>query len=214
VDAYLANMLRIEGVVVALVASFLAAPAATRHMWARIKLEVGSVRRRVGSGLHRLRLWLTRRREVQLNDAATAEEALSMVPVSSSLDLSWAVNAEDDLKLRVERLEQRMGQVNERITMLQGTVRAEAAERREAIDDLARRLSDEVQSVRNKIIAAEENALRVDATALPVIGLGIVLSGIPELIARSTAWTLLVFMVALIALQRALVHFWSRAAEQ
>jgi hypothetical protein len=71
-----------------------------------------------------------------------------------------------------------------------------------------------VQSVREEIVAQEVNALRVDARAVPVIGLGIVLSGVPDLLARSTAVALVLFIAALYTLQRALMHFWSRPAEQ
>ncbi|HJQ87985.1 MAG TPA: hypothetical protein VJ820_11075 [Propionibacteriaceae bacterium] len=37
-DAYLMNLVRCTGALVALVASFLAAPEATRHFWARLRM--------------------------------------------------------------------------------------------------------------------------------------------------------------------------------
>ena len=52
----------------------------------------------------------------------------------------------------------------------------------------------------------------MDARALPIIGMGIVLSGIPDFLARLTALALAVFIVALLLLEWALVHFWSRQA--
>lgn len=64
--------------------------------------------------------------------------------------------------------------------------------------------------MRKKIAAQEENALQVDASAVPVIGLGIVLSGVPDLLARSTTLALALFIAALLFLHRALIHFWSR----
>jgi len=66
-----------------------------------------------------------------------------------------------------------------------------------------------VQSVRDKIAAREEDALRVDATALPVIGLGIVLSGIPDFLAASTSLGIAAFIMALAFMLRALVRFWA-----
>jgi hypothetical protein len=139
-----------------------------------------------------------------------AFEGEAAMPVTASLTTSWTVNAGDDLTLRVERLEHRMGELNERVTMLDGKVQAEATERRKAIDALIERFSEDVQSVRDKIAAREEDALRVDATALPVIGLGIMLSGIPDFLAASTGLGVAAFITALAFMLRALVRFWAR----
>jgi hypothetical protein len=211
VDAdYLADVLRVEGVVVALVASFLAAPYATRHLWERVKQRLGEARQLVGSLAKRLWRWLTGgARTVQVHPANMAFEGEAVMPVTASLTTSWTVNADDELTLRVERLERRMGEVNERVTMLDEKVQAEATERRKAIDALIERFSEDVQSVRDKLAAREQDALRVDATALPVIGLGIVLSGIPDFLAASTGLGVAAFITALAFMLRALVRFWA-----
>jgi hypothetical protein len=211
VDAeYLADVLRVEGVVVALVASCLAAPSATRHMWEWFKQWLSKARPFVGSVTKRLRRWLTGgARTVQLHDAGIAVEGEAVTPITASVTTSWTVNANDDITLRVERLEHRMGEVNERVTMLDAKVQAEATDRHKAIGALSERFSEDVQSVRDRIAAREEDALRVDASALPVIGLGIVLSGIPDFLAASTLVGVAAFITALAVLQRALVLFWT-----
>ena len=197
----------------ALVASFLAAPYATRHMWKRFKQRLSKARQFVDSLAKRLRRWLTGgARTVQGHPAGITFADETGMSDSASLTTSWTVNANDDLTLRVERLEQRMGIVNERVTILNATVQAEATERHKAIDALIERFSEDVQSVRDRIAASEKDALRVDATALPVIGLGIVLSGIPDFLAASTLLGVAAFITALAFLQRALVHFWSRTS--
>jgi hypothetical protein len=146
---------------------------------------------------------------MQLRPATMAFKGEAVMPVTASFTTSWTVNANDDLTLRVERLERRMWEVKERVTMLDGKVQAEATERHKAIDAITERFSEDVQSVRDKIAAREEDALRVDATALPVIGLGIVLSGIPDFLAASTGLGVAAFITALAFLLRALVHFWT-----
>ena len=108
--AYLADVLRVEGVVVALVASFLAAPYATRHMWKRFKQRLSKARQFVDSLAKRLRRWLTGgARTVQGHPAGITFADETGMSDSASLTTSWTVNANDDLTLRVERLEQRMG---------------------------------------------------------------------------------------------------------
>jgi hypothetical protein len=212
VDAdYLADMLRVEGVVVALVASFLAAPAATRHMWDRFKQLLSKARQLVSSVAKSLWRWLTGgARTVQVHPLNMAFEGEAAMPVTASVTTSWAVNANDDIALRVERLESRMGEVNERLTLLDAKVQAEATERHKAIDYLIGRFSEDVQLVRDKIAAREGDALRVDATALPVIGLGIVLTGIPDFLAAFTLLGVVAFITALAFLLRALVLFWEK----
>jgi hypothetical protein len=49
---------------------------------------------------------------------------------------------------------------------------------------------------------------------VPVMGLGIVLSGVPDFLAASTTIGIAAFITALMFLQWALVHFWSRACAE
>jgi hypothetical protein len=55
----------------------------------------------------------------------------------------------------------------------------------------------------------EQKALLVDASAVPVIGLGIVLTSIPDAIARSSTLSGLIIAAALVVLLMAWTHFWA-----
>jgi hypothetical protein len=55
-DAYLMNLVRCTGALVALVASFLAAPEATRHFWARLRMQAVTTGRTVK--IQAERVWL------------------------------------------------------------------------------------------------------------------------------------------------------------
>jgi hypothetical protein len=57
----------------------------------------------------------------------------------------------------------------------------------------------------------ERSAQLVDARAVPVIGIGIVLTSIPDVIAQSAVASGLVIAAALISLQWAWTHFWASA---
>jgi len=69
-----------------------------------------------------------------------------------------------------------------------------------------------VHSVRKQIAAQAEDARRVDARALPMIGFGIVLSGIPEFLAESRTLGEALFIGSLATLMWAVSTFWSRSA--
>jgi hypothetical protein len=179
-------------------------------MWDRFKQRLSKTRQFLGSLAKRLWRWLTgAARTLQLQPGTMTFEGESVMPVTASIRSSSTVNANDDLALRVERLERRMGEVHKRVTKLDGKMQAETTERHKIIDALVERFSEDLQSVRDKIAATEEDALRVDASALPVIGLGIVLSGIPHFLSASTVLGVTAFITALAFLLWALLHFWT-----
>jgi hypothetical protein len=77
------------------------------------------------------------------------------------------------------------------------------------VQNVEQRLEREAAAIRSVIASMEQQALLVDATAVPVIGLGIVLTSVPDLIARSTALSGLFIAAALICLELAWIHFWA-----
>jgi hypothetical protein len=77
------------------------------------------------------------------------------------------------------------------------------------VQQVTERIEREAAAIRDQIAAMEQKALLVDASAVPVIGLGIVLTSIPDVLARSPALSCLTIAAALIVLFRAWVHFWN-----
>ena len=93
-------------------------------------------------------------------------------------------------------------------------INTEAAIRAADVTRLEQRITDEAAAIRAGISAEEERARRGDARVLPVLGLGIVLTAIPDALAHAT-WLgspVLAGVTGIVAglffLQRALVHFW------
>ena len=61
--------------------------------------------------------------------------------------------------------------------------------RQEMVRKVEQQVEREVAAIRSEIAAMEQTAILVDARAVPVIGFGIVLTSLPDLIARSTTWS-------------------------
>jgi hypothetical protein len=210
VDAgYLMNLVRCTGAVVALVASSLAAPEVTRHFLVRQRMRIVTAGRTVK--VQAKRAWLKIRgrgpmpRSVTLGPGTIGTAASA----TASLTVTWDVNADAPLMERVERLEQRVATLKKMHSENERAIEKEAADRREMVERVSSKIVQEAAAIRSEIAAVEQNALLVDARALPVIGFGIVLTSIPDLIARSTTLSGLAIAVALIFLERAWVHFWA-----
>ena len=75
------------------------------------------------------------------------------------------------------------------------------------MEEVGRRLADEVAVIHRPTDAHEEALTRVDARALPVVGVGIVLSGIPEPLAQYGWFGILSIGIAVLVLVLAIVHF-------
>jgi hypothetical protein len=63
--------------------------------------------------------------------------------------------------------------------------------------------------MREEIAVIERNSILVDTRALPVVGFGIVLSGIPDLLAHSPELGSFAIAAALTVLTWAWAHFWA-----
>jgi hypothetical protein len=77
------------------------------------------------------------------------------------------------------------------------------------VQRMSSKIGQESTAIRSEIAAMEQNALLVDARAVPVIGLGIVLTSIPDLIAKSAELSGLLIAAALSFLTWAWAHFWA-----
>ena len=133
---YLTNLVRFMGVVVALVASFLAARDATRHpLWAPIRREVAATGRTIAEEVRRANLRLRGRgrdrgRVVQLSGTASLGVGAS---VTASGTLTLTVDPDASVRDRVERLEQHVASLEALHEQNKQAVAKEAADRQEAV---------------------------------------------------------------------------------
>ena len=110
---------------------------------------------------------------------------------------------------RIARLEQHIATLKALHEQNKEAIAKEAAERRKALQQVTERIEREAAAIRGEIDAMEQKELLVDASAVPVIGLGIVLTSIPDVIARWSTLSGLIIAAALLVLFRAWVHFWA-----
>jgi hypothetical protein len=159
---YLANLVRCTGVLVACVASCLAAPEATRHVYQR--LRAGAFR--TGSTIAKTAQEAWRR--IRGHAPVDVRPVTGTANFSDLVGLTDAVHVERDsvastLEARVERLEQRFAELKAAHEVIQQAISQEAAERREAIKHVNERLEREVGSIREVLAAIERNRTTADA---------------------------------------------------
>jgi hypothetical protein len=201
VDAdYLNNLIRITGVVVALVASFLAAPGATRQMWTTIRGQSIVQAKRA-----RYLLGKPPPRVVHLGAAHLASSASAIALATIVLPM----NADAPLPDRVAQLERHIGRLKAMHDENEEAIAKEATKRQEAIQSVTDKIGREASAIGEQISAMERTALLVDARAVPVLGVGIVLTSRPDLIAKSATLSGLAIAVALTFLTWAWAHFFA-----
>lgn len=131
--------------------------------------------------------------------------------MTASGTLTLTLDPDASVRDRVKRLEQHVAFLNALHEQNKQAIAKEAADRQEAVRRVTERIEQETAAIRGEIAEMERSAQLVDARAVPVIVIGIVLTSIPDVIAQSAAASGLVIAVALISLQLAWTHFWASA---
>lgn len=93
-------------------------------------------------------------------------------------------NPNDPVDARIEALRQRITETESRLDELTKDVSRESAERKAAIADVERKLHAEIRKLNETLEKQERDATVLDARGLPSVAIGIVLSGVPEDLAR------------------------------
>lgn len=195
--AVLEDLARWLGVVIAVVGALLANPDATAHGWATF---VSHVRR----GMRRSRGLLARfipslRRDATIHAAAGTASALSAVgSVSARVLRGWGPDATldqriDVLDARTLSLDKEVGDLAVQLNQVEGRLKAELA-------DTMRVLRGEADEMRKSVEKFRRELVRSDATALPIIVVGVALSGLSPDAARVPMWLGLTALIAAVAL--------------
>lgn len=216
---YLSDLVLGTGVVVTLVASFLAAPAATRHLSGRVSETAVGGWTATWSLAARLWVRLSRRNRGTIVAALPSVTFSVRSNASGSVSTTWNVRADKDAETRIAWLEAKVMQLKKMSDDNEQAVTVERTAREGDVRRLDQRITDEAAAIRAGISAREEAARRGDASVLPVLGLGVVLTATPDVLAHAT-WLgspvlagVLGIVAGLAALQGALMHFW-RSAQQ
>lgn len=202
----LSDVNRWVGVVIALVGSVVVAPGGTGLLR---RSATDWMRRRK----HQLRGLLTRflpflRRDVTIHAAgATGVTSASGGATAIVSGRAWQPGASVDE--RIEALRQHITEVEGRLNEVTRTLREETESRERAVAELKRTLEEETVELRRLLEKRERESARIDARGLPVVGFGILLSGVPDKLASipfGLGWIFPVLGVG--AAATATVHAW------
>ncbi|MDP9416367.1 MAG: hypothetical protein M3P48_00670 [Actinomycetota bacterium] len=186
---------KVVGVVLALLGSFLVTPDGTRQLGVFIWRQLLKPVRATRVAVMRLLGW-TRPVPLATAPESSAPASPSSLRVSFAASLQWNDSApadERDERLRVFalRLEERLYSVEQRLHV--GLTGAERG-----LHDVATQVERSRLSLLEALDQQGRRTARVNAYALPVIGLGVVLSGIPELLVAWPPLAVLVLVVAVV----------------
>jgi hypothetical protein len=170
------DCIRWVGVVIAFVGTLVAAPAGTAYVIRAISTSGKSV----GRQLARL-LRLPKRHPVTHQMSAHVGVASGGSAIMA-VGLGW-IDSETDAE-KIDRLHRHLGQVLEQVNTVRRETQQANASTRAALDQVAGELRAAVRSLENRIDTGERRAAQVDARGIVLIGTGVVLTGIPDGLAR------------------------------
>jgi hypothetical protein len=209
------------GVIIALLGTCLASPQATRMLLdgssriivrpaaavrRRVRLRVGQLR----SSLSRFIPALRRHHVVVTTDSVMGGDgAVGSISITATAGSSWQTHAPTEVKL--EALHERLKVAEGKLTQIDQQVTGEIRQREASVTSLREALRTEIAELRESVIKLKRDDTRIDARALPIVGFGILLSGVPDDLARLPSpfgWLLpaLGILGGLLALWRALRH--------
>jgi hypothetical protein len=184
----LVDVNRVVGVLIAVVGSVVVAPAGTRLLlgssWAWLYRLGSRARDRLLQALPFLRGATTIQGSVVVLEPADLMLSAGTVTLSGR---GWTPSS--SVTARVEALRQYIIDVDDRLSRVAGQLRKDISDGQAAIAKLDRALEAEAAELRRLLDERDRESARIDARGLPVIGFGVVLSGVPE-VAASLPWHL------------------------
>ncbi|MBA3252082.1 MAG: hypothetical protein H0T66_17670 [Geodermatophilaceae bacterium] len=170
------------GVAVALVGAVVVAPEGTRlllrSIWAWIRRRGQEIR----GQLARFLPFLRRSMDVRAGAASGNLTAGAALVTTWGSVLDWRPGA--TVEERLEALREWVNGIKKRVGEIAQLQTQETANREQAIDELRADLSAQIADLRWTLDEQQDQAARIDARGLPVIGWGILLSGIPDRLAQ------------------------------
>lgn len=204
----LIDLTRWLGLGIAVLGAILANPEATAHAWGKFHERVNRVR----GFLARFLPFLRRHGKVLATNAQGWATGAFNVTSSARGIVGWGPDASVEHKLdlldqRTLALHREVGQLQADLTQMEARLKGQLAEAVES-------LRGEASEMRAAVDAFRKETVRTDASALPLIVLGVVISGIAPDAARVQVWfwVLVLLLATFWACRRAseIVHEWRR----
>jgi hypothetical protein len=173
----LSDVNRWVGVSMALVGAFVVAPSGTTELFESAWRWLEKTGRQALSQLARL----LRFRKQDVNVVAPSAGVMSSSNVSATLTAAGRVwNPTAPLDERIAALRQHIVDVEGKVNEASQQLRQETSDRQRDLAKLQETLHTEIAEIRRLIADEERQSVLIDARGLPVLALGILLSGIPD----------------------------------
>jgi hypothetical protein len=193
--AALEDPARWVGVLLAVAGALLANPDATAHGWATFQVWLRRKREKARGWLARYIPWLRRSGNIQVNSgmAVSSEVAGSLTargfkPLADSADLDEKVQILDE---RTERLHKEVGE-------LQRSLRKTEKHPRRDLNAAVADLRDEAHTIQQNVDTLRLAIIHSEASALPIIVAGLVLTGLAPDAASVPMWTGLLVLLSVV----------------
>jgi len=173
----LPDLNRYVGVALAVVGSVVVAPSGTVLLWHSTTDWLRQRKHQLRDQLTRLLPFLRRDGTIHTASATGGASAFgsAMATVSAR---AW--HPETPVDERIEARRQHITEIEGRLNEVTGQLREETASRKQAVAELKRTLEEKTAELRRLGEEKERKSAQIDARALPAVGFGILLSGIPE----------------------------------
>lgn len=169
------------GVLVALIGSAVVAPGALRHLWTERLAPWGLMAKsRVRGFLSRFIPRLRQHRSVDLWDNVEVSDGIT-TSVSKSVSTSWHVGSSEMMIVQVQKRVDELAQMVNQLDDKTNQVRYELEQRLFALQN---QTTGKLTELGAELEKDRRQEVEVNANGLPLIGFGIVLSGIPDWLAR------------------------------
>lgn len=201
------------GLAIAVVGALLANPDATAHRWGQFRSTLRARRHQVRGLLARALPFLRRSATVRVPMAAgSLAGVLPMIAtVTGRALVVWRPDESTDRKIEI--LDERTKALDRELGELQSELRSVERRTESRLNEAVDLLRREVSEVRGAVDALRGDSLRTDASALPLIVLGVLVSGIaPESEHVPTwLWALLLIGATVYAYRLAakIMHEWT-----
>jgi hypothetical protein len=173
----LSDLNRYVGVALAVVGSVAVAPSGTVLLWHSAMDWLRQRKYQLRDHLARFLPFLRRGGTIYPASATDAASAFESITAAVSAR-AWHPDAPVDE--RIEALRQHITEIEGRLNEVTRKLRDETASRERVVAELKRTLEEKTAELHRLGEEKERESAQIDARALPAVGFGILLSGIPE----------------------------------
>jgi hypothetical protein len=106
---------------------------------------------------------------------------------------------------QLDKVWEQIGRVHEALADLRNEMASKHSAQREALASVRQEIADRLDKIVRRLEEAESHATLINASALPVIGFGIVLSSGATDFARMPVWLNIAFLILFLALSAAAI---------